>query len=74
MEPDDAVDLTEQMRELGVSEFKLGDLHVVFRSDLVVAKEVQQRGKNEDKPAGRDLRATATAQGIGPPRFPGSDL
>ena len=75
MTAEDIVDLTEQMRDLGVSKFSVGDVAVEFRSDTVVAREAERGGKSpgEHVPAGRDLRSTAKAQGIGPPSFPGSD-
>lgn len=74
MDPDDAMELAEQMRDLGVEEFTLGDLHVKFRSGVVVPAEATRGGKSpgEHTPPGRSLRDTATAQGIGPPSFPGS--
>ncbi len=75
MAPDDIVDLAEQLRDLGVAEFSVGDVHVKFRKGTVVPAEVERGGKSpgEHAPTGRDLRSVAEKQGIGPPRFPGSD-
>ncbi len=74
----DIVDLAEQLRSLGVSEFSVGDVRVVFAVGTVpVPREAVREDTDREAASSRAMNATilqrAEAQGIGRPKFPGQE-
>lgn len=76
MNPVEIVDLAEQLRALGCSEFTVGNVCVKFTAGSVPLPQVAVREDTDHETA--VLRAMndtildrAEAQGIGKPKFPG---
>lgn len=72
----DIVDLAEQLRALGASEFSVGDVRVVFATGSVpeprlAVREDTDVAAAESRAMNESILARAIAQNLGPPKFPG---
>ena len=78
LDPVDIVDLAEQLRKLGVAEFSVGDVRVVFTPGAVVEPRVAVMEDTDyeasvNSKINDTVLARAQAQGIGKPKFPGQE-
>lgn len=75
LDPVDILDLAEQLGRLGVAEFSVGDVRVVFKPGVVAVPVVgvQEDTAYEAASMNNTILGRAERQGIGKPKFPGQE-
>lgn len=71
MTPEDFVDLTDQLRTLGVAEFWFQDYHVKFRPDALPSPEISAQATRATPPPKKGVREQAV-EAFGNISFPGA--